>query len=401
MYNLPRSADPVNWRDESGRINCINLEPFINAGLDTGSDSSDDEDGTYDIAHNQMRLDSCGDKPCGWVHNVASVSTLDTLPGVWSSHRTDDGGQGGSLNGTEQRPFPNIDYLSEFDDLEVLPNELELHELVGSGSFAEVFRATWCCREVAVKWPSRDAYRDQLALAREVKALASVDHTNVLKLFGVVSSSIPVYIITEYCAWGSCFDLFHQDATSMDITWPQVGKICTDVAEAMQYLHEFSPMIIHRDLKSQNALLARPVNTRTAVPLVKVSDFGLARMKDGGPDAEWSKMTQGVGTAHWMAPEVMANTNYDEKADIYSYAMFMHEAVYRRIPFDGKTPLEVQALVRAGERPPLDATTPDCPGALVALMQSCWNTCPSHRPAARELVGALRAIPQLQHRVAL
>merc|ERR1712062_627531 len=109
--------------------------------------------------------------------------------------------------------------------------------------------------------------------------------------------------------------------------------MCTDVAKAMEYLHKFNPQIIHRDLKSLNILLSTPVVSTRDIPFMKISDFGLARMKESG-GGEWEKMTKDVGTMHWMAPEVHTGKAYNEKADIYSYAMVLFEILCREIPFD-------------------------------------------------------------------
>merc|ERR1719409_2333242 len=101
-------------------------------------------------------------------------------------------------------------------------------------------------------------------------------------------------------------------------------------AAAMDYLHQFHPQIIHRDLKSLNLLLERPVNSPHDTPHVKVTDFGLARMMD--VSLTDTHMTAGVGTPYWMAPEIFAGTTYDEKVDVYSYGMVLFEILARRIP---------------------------------------------------------------------
>merc|ERR1719362_490944 len=80
-------------------------------------------------------------------------------------------------------------------------------------------------------------------------------------------------------------------------------------------------MIIHRDLKSLNLLLKGEIRSGKDEPQLKVSDFGLSRMKDQAPDSEWGKMTIAAATCHWMAPEVVAGDAYDEKVDVYSFGM--------------------------------------------------------------------------------
>merc|ERR1719379_2672018 len=165
-------------------------------------------------------------------------------------------------------------------------------------------------------------------------------------MVGVSSIQRPFRIITEFCSGGCCFELLH-NMEDIELSWRQKTKMCRDVAQAMQYLHSFNPQIVHRDLKSLNLLLQTPVICEEDVPVVKVSDFGLSRMKD--QTDEWGKMTNAAGTCHWMAPEVFMGTSYDEKVDIYSYAMILFEIICREIPFEEEEPASVGRLVVNGQ----------------------------------------------------
>ena len=71
--------------------------------------------------------------------------------------------------------------------------------------------------------------------------------------------------------------------------------------------------------------------------VLKVTDFGLSRIKNDNPYA--TIMTGACGTFQWMAPEVMANARYSEKADVYSFAINMWELATRDIPYDGTPPM--------------------------------------------------------------
>lgn len=81
-----------------------------------------------------------------------------------------------------------------------------------------------------------------------------------------------------------------------------------DIAQAMAYLHNCKPPIVHRDLKSLNILL--DVKQEHA----KVCDVGLARVKD-------EELMGAVGTYLWMPPEMMTGTHYTEKADVYRFVL--------------------------------------------------------------------------------
>uniref|UniRef100_A0A7S2PV19 Protein kinase domain-containing protein n=1 Tax=Zooxanthella nutricula TaxID=1333877 RepID=A0A7S2PV19_9DINO len=167
--------------------------------------------------------------------------------------------------------------------------------------------------------------------------------------------------------------------------------MCLDIAGAMNYLHSFTPQIIHRDLKSLNLLLAQAVTRTADMPLVKVSDFGLARMKDADPGSEWDKMTKEAGTCHWMAPEVPTG-RYTEKVDIFSYAMVLFEIMCREIPFEEVEGKDAVRLVVSGERPDMEAVPPDRPQKLEDLMVACWAQRPQDRPSFAEISDVLKSV---------
>jgi len=281
---------------------------------------------------------------------------------------------------------PSAMHSPRGDDLsriEVQPSELNLFEKVGTGCTAEVFRGEFRGKTVAIKhieWSklaSKEAH--QKAFDREAAIMAKVQHENLVQLLGICSIEKPLRVITEFCAGGCCFELLHNHADDIELQLSQQLKMSIDVAKAMQYLHQFEPQIIHRDLKSLNLLLKSPVLNSNTNPIVKVSDFGLARMKESS-GADWGKMTIAAGTCHWMAPEVHHGSNYDNKVDVYSYSMILFEILCREIPFEEEEPASVGGLILKGQRPDLEAVPPDTPRELEALMVKCWDAVPSDRP---------------------
>lgn len=278
---------------------------------------------------------------------------------------------------------------------EVNPADLQLLEKVGSGCTADVYKAIWNGREVAVKqieWnKSKMGIKEQRAFDREVSIMPKMDHDNLVRMLGVASLQRPFRIITEFCSGGCCFEMLH-NCDHIDLSWEQKLKMCIDVAKAMEYLHNFEPQIIHRDLKSLNLLLLHQIESEESVPWVKVSDFGLSRMKDRAPDQDWGKMTMAAGTCHWMAPEVFTGTNYDEKVDIYSYAMILFEIICREIPFEEEEPANVGRLTLAGNRPDMEAVPPDCPETLSDVMVTCWAHNPKERPSFANILQILGTV---------
>merc|ERR1712224_933909 len=114
-------------------------------------------------------------------------------------------------------------------------------------------------------------------------------------------------------------------------------------------------------------------------------------MKD---DASWGDMTRGAGTSLWMAPEVMQGTAYDEKADVYSYAICLFEIICRNLPFEEaeEDPGKVLQLIVGGARPALAAVPPTCPEELRETMVACWAHIPDGRPAFSDILRRLRGV---------
>mmetsp|Transcript_625 Transcript_625/g.1473 ORF Transcript_625/g.1473 Transcript_625/m.1473 type:complete len:325 (+) Transcript_625:48-1022(+) len=281
----------------------------------------------------------------------------------------------------------------------VKPSELSLRGFLASGTFADVYLAEWTRSfgvgrssiVVAVKQLRSDlgpVYRDREALA------LLTDHPNIVKCFDSTVDP-PYLIVTEYCGGGNLFDLLFN--SQQDLSTRQSVKFLTDVASGMQYLHSRDPCIVHRDLKSSNVLIAKPLKSTMQEPLAKVADFGLSRTSSSSTST-WAdaSMTVGVGTWRWMAPEVFdagdlsVATTYDERADVFSYAIVMYEVLARKMPYVEHFPIDsvdprISMHVCAGLRPNVADVKPEFPEELALLMQKSWDNEASGRPTFKEI----------------
>ena len=88
-----------------------------------------------------------------------------------------------------------------------------------------------------------------------------------------------------------------------------------EIAQGVHYLHSCTPPILHRDLKSLNIFLDEHYR-------IKIGDFGWTKTLD-------QYMTNKIGTYQWMAPEVIDNKPYTEKADVFSYSIILWEIASR------------------------------------------------------------------------
>jgi serine/threonine protein kinase len=282
------------------------------------------------------------------------------------------------------------------EGMQIHRESLSYQTMVGNGLTAEVYEGIWSGKPVAIKkllmCSRRHAQmKQEVAFLRETAVASKVSHNNLVQLYGLAFETQPYLLVSEFCFGGTCFTLLHE--SDLELAMWQKVRMAIDTASAMEYLHDFRPQIIHRDLKSLNLLLVKEVLKLSDIPHVKVSDFGLSKIKDSddqGP-VQWGKMTIGAGTSHWMAPEVSTG-HYDEKADIYSYSMVLFEFLCQEVPFEELEPAEVLEFALKGNRPDMEAVPPSCPEQLTFVMQQCWNAVPKDRPSFKQVSADLQRI---------
>ncbi|XP_074360328.1 serine/threonine-protein kinase STY46-like isoform X2 [Apium graveolens] len=262
-------------------------------------------------------------------------------------------------------------------DWDIDVGKLNIHEKIASGSCGDLFRATYCGQDVAVKVLRSENLNKTLEdeFAHEADILREVQHRNVVRFIGSCTKPPHLCIVTEFMPGGSLFDYLHRNDTKMELS--QLVKFAIDVCSGMEYLHQNN--IIHRDLKTANLLM-------DAENVVKVADFGIARFQNQG-----GQMTAETGTYRWMAPEVMNHLPYDHKADVFSFAIVLWELLTAKIPYDTMTPLQAAVGVRQGLRPHIPK---DAHPKLVDLMQNCWENSPGNRPSFSEIRIELEKILQ-------
>jgi serine/threonine protein kinase len=174
---------------------------------------------------------------------------------------------------------------------------------------------------------------------------------------------------------------------------PELLSVARDMARGMHYLH--SCHLIHRDLKSQNVLLDRPVEN--GCPTLKIADFGLSRDFHGGSgvadDSVAAVMTSETGTYRYMSPNIIRHEPYNTKADVYSFAVTVWEMFSCEIPFSGMTPIQAAfAVADKGLRPSAvseHARANPVPPAWQCLIEHCWHDDPHLRPRFVDIIKVL------------
>ncbi|KAJ7538884.1 hypothetical protein O6H91_11G067300 [Diphasiastrum complanatum] len=267
----------------------------------------------------------------------------------------------------------------ELDNLEceISWQDITLREHIGVGSCATVYHGVWNGSDVAVKVFTEQDHSGELLndFKKEVALMRRLRHPNVLLYMGAITSPERLGIVTEFLPRGSLFRLLHRHTPGMD--WKRRLRMALDVARGMNYLHHFTPPIVHRDLKSSNLLVDRNWT-------VKVGDFGLSRLKHG----TFLTAKSGMGTPQWMAPEVLRSEPSNETSDVYSFGVILWELATEQVPWTGLNSMQVVGAV--GFMNQRLIIPEDLNPAFASLIEDCWQSDPKLRPSFQDLADKLK-----------
>eukprot|EP01130_Rhizamoeba_saxonica_P013825 TRINITY_DN5942_c0_g1_i1.p1 TRINITY_DN5942_c0_g1~~TRINITY_DN5942_c0_g1_i1.p1 ORF type:complete len:739 (+),score=139.65 TRINITY_DN5942_c0_g1_i1:112-2217(+) len=261
----------------------------------------------------------------------------------------------------KQKTHRNIDNVKTIN-----PKEIYISQRIGKGTCGIVHLATWNGTHVAVKKIFRSLlHADKIKeFTQEARLLGGLRHPNVVLFMGVCVSSDELSIVTEYIQKGSLRDVLNKEPEIFAENYPLIRNMSLDVARGMNYLHNYDPPIIHRDLKSENILV-------TSGYKCKVTDFGLAKFDSG-----MARSHTFCGTIPWLSPEIFSGEGYTRKADVYSYGIVIWEILTQNEPYHGKNKPEIILGVQEGNRPEIPEYVPD---ELNHLITSCWDNDPEKR----------------------
>ena len=265
------------------------------------------------------------------------------------------------------------------ENIRIAPCDITKEHIIGSGAAAAVYKGNWNQTNVAIK----EFYeilnnKEQKNFFDEMNMLASLRHPNIINLFGgYLNETKRACLVLELANRGTLTSILHDNPNELTIN--RKYQIILQISRALSYLHSFEPPIIHRDLKPDNILISGDWT-------VKLADFGLARKLA-------HTMTGLQGTVKWMAPEVLSNGPYSEKADIYSFSLIIWEILHEERFFEEfkfNSQLEVQ-VVNHDLRPPLQNTITV---EMKKLIEDCWNPNPCNRPPASEVTKRLSELTE-------
>jgi serine/threonine protein kinase len=262
----------------------------------------------------------------------------------------------------------------------------EVKERLGVGGMAAVYRAVQSSlgREVALKVLSPALTEDeefQKRFANEARALASLDHPNILAIIDFDTIEGTTFLTMPLARGGSFEAVVAKGPMDPGSAWT---RFLRPVADALGHAHRAG--IVHRDVKPSNVLLhadGRPL----------LADFGLARAAAGAN--QLTLVGIAVGTPGYMAPEQVLGKAVDARADIYAYAAMVFRALTGSLPYTGETAMEIAIATVRSPIPSATALRRELPDELDQFMQRALAKDPAERPATMaDLVALLNKVPQ-------
>ena len=254
-------------------------------------------------------------------------------------------------------------------------------ERVGEGGMGVVYRARdeRLHRDVALKFmidgPRFNSDHGD-RLQREARALAALNHPNILTIHDLGDADGTPFLVFEWIGGGALDSRVRQQPLSTS----EFLKVALPVADALGAAHDHG--IVHRDVKPANVLVSTEGR-------IKLADFGLAKFR--GVDAQATRTGGVIGTIAYMSPEQASGGDIGPPSDVFSFGVLAYEILSGQLPFQGVGPGGVIAAILSGRHTPLSEMRRDIPASLVAVVERCLEPAPGARfQTGNEVARALR-----------
>jgi len=274
----------------------------------------------------------------------------------------------------------------------VLRDKYEILEKLGAGGMGAVYKALHLAfNELrAIKFVGTHLLSDERALARfkaEAVVARRLQHPNAVKVedLDTTDDGRP-FIVMEYVRGRSLRDLFFDEG---EVSTKRVLALAHQACGALGAAHAMG--IVHRDIKPDNLMVLVEEN---GSEILKVADFGLAKVREGFDLAAEKAFTQTgclVGTPPYMSPEQAGGFDLDGRSDLYSLGVVLYELFTGRLPFSADTPMGM--LMAHRDTPPQPPAALCVPQPLAAFLLKALAKRPEDRFQTAEQMD--KAIAQL------
>jgi serine/threonine protein kinase len=273
----------------------------------------------------------------------------------------------------------------------------EILEKLGAGGMGEIYKAqdTRLNRLVAIKvLLGVSDPESRRRFIQEAQAASSLNHPNIITIHDIVSDGQDQFMVMEYVKGKTLGELTPQGGLGAPLTL----QYAVQIADGLHAAHSVG--IVHRDLKPGNIMV-------TALGLVKILDFGLAKLTGPTSDVSLSDATQTVGpapmtvqgsilgTVSYMSPEQAQGAKVDARSDVFSFGCVLYEMVTGRKAFEADSPLLTLTAILRDEPLPVSGIVTGIPPELVQLIHRALRKAPGQRfQSMQEMYAELAALKQ-------
>ena len=269
--------------------------------------------------------------------------------------------------------------FTSFKQVEKFSENYKLSKELGSGAFGTVklgmHRATEvpCAIKIIKKKKLAEAsvYKD--LMMQELEVLEKTIHPHITRIIELLEDSRNYYIIMELVSGGNLLDMVQEERRFTEL---KAATVMRQLLLALNFMHNKS--ITHRDLKPENLLCEK---TDDGSISIKMTDFGFACYFDPK-----EKLSLSLGSPLYMAPELCAEVEYDEKVDVWSSGVIMYILLTGQPPFIGRSKDEIYQNIQEIEPRYNLPSLKQCQPSAVDFLQKCMAKDPADRPAVVELL---------------
>jgi serine/threonine protein kinase len=229
----------------------------------------------------------------------------------------------------------------------------EIKSLIGRGGMGDLYLAfdPNTNRLVALKLLNATLDSDELRqrFAREARALAALNHTNIVNIYDTGEFEDSPFIVMEYVRGETLAEMIKRKAA---LTVSQKLKLMAELCAGLAQAHEAG--IIHRDIKPANLMVDQQGR-------LKILDFGIARVAEGGRTRVGLPLTQVnmlIGTPGYMSPEQIEGGEVDHRSDIFAVGAVCYELLAYDEAFAGTNTRQIESGVLRGQPVPLASRVP-------------------------------------------
>ena len=235
---------------------------------------------------------------------------------------------------------------------DVIGQRYKIISELGKGGMSDVYEARDVIfrREVAlkiIKYENAKRIDNLISFQNEARFSAAFNHPNIVKIYDYGEYNNLPYIVTEYVKGQTLRDVLdYKRCFSLNESCSIMLQLC----DALIEVH--SKNIVHRDIKPQNVYYASDGE-------IKLGDFGISVLLGSGMNVNENKKV--MGTAQYLAPELVYGEKATFQSDIYAMGITFFELLTGRVPFDGKNPHDVAVMQVEKEVPSPLTINPDLP----------------------------------------